>query len=40
VAGGKSALLEILLVIVLGAMKVGRRLDLGDDRAAKAFGCL
>jgi len=30
--------LEILLVIVHGAMKVGRRLDLGDDRAAKALG--
>jgi hypothetical protein len=40
VAGGEAALLQILLVIILGAMEVGRRLDLGDDWAAKAFGRL
>src|SRR5258707_1760937 len=37
-AGGKAALLEILLVIILRAMEVDRRLDLCDDRAAKALG--
>src|SRR5205807_3639237 len=34
-AGGLAALLQVLLVVVLGPVEGGRRDDLGDDRAAE-----
>src|SRR5258708_20469200 len=34
-AGGLAALLQVLLVVVLGSVEGGRRDDLGDDRAAE-----
>src|SRR2546425_6824418 len=39
-AGSRTALLEIPLVIFLGAIERGRRGDLGDDGPAKASGGL
>src|SRR5258708_6023054 len=35
-AGGLAALLQVLLVVVLGSVEGGRRDDLGDDRAAES----